>query len=139
MSTDVCWAVTRNNSCYLLKKRNCPKPFSTDPMNLTNVHSQRYSGLVNSKAIGVQAPKSGNGLEVTLKKAKSGNKPGKSTTSSVLKSGPRRSVPTLKRLIHRQRYRKDLCAAALRRASALCRSQKPMPKRKGGARAAKSD
>merc|ERR1712126_340560 len=114
--------------CYLLKKRNCPKAFSTDPMSLTN-----------AKAIGVQVPKSGNGFEVVVKKPKSSHKPAKSTTTTVLKSGPRRSVPTLKRLVHRQRYRKDLCAAALRRASAICRSLKPLPKRKGGARAAKSD
>ena len=33
MSSDIAWAITKNNSAYLLKKRNCPKPFSTDPMN----------------------------------------------------------------------------------------------------------
>ena len=73
-----------------------------------------------------------------MKKAKSVNKPAKSVTTSTLKSGPRASVPTLKRLMHGQRYRKDLTAAALRKASAICRSQKPLPKRKG-ARAAKSE
>merc|ERR1712121_472839 len=130
MSNDVAWAVTRNNSKYLLKKRNCPKPFSTDPLNLTNKHSQRYSGLCNSKAIGVAFP--------VGKKAKCAHKPVKATTTTALKSGPRRAVPTLKRLIHGQRYRKDLTSAALRRASAICRSQKPLPKRKG-ARAAKAE
>merc|ERR1712113_1242000 len=53
---------------------------------------------------------------------------------STLKSGPRRSVPVLKRLIAGQRYRKDLTAAACKRASAICRSQKPLPKRKGAAK-----
>merc|ERR1712226_1449272 len=130
MSNDVAWAITRNNSRFLLKKRNCPKPFSTDPMNLTNLHSQRYSGLCNSKAVGVMPAKAG--FQVVMKKGKSVNKPAKSLTTSTLKSGPRASVPTLKRLMHGQRYRKDLTAAA------PCRSQKPLPKRKG-ARAAKSE
>ena len=53
MSSDVAWAITRNNSAYLLKKRGVAKPFSSDPLNLTNKHSQRYSGLVNKKAIGI--------------------------------------------------------------------------------------
>merc|ERR1739845_289378 len=59
MSSDIAWAITRNNSAYLLKKRNCPKPFSTDPMNLANKHSKRHSGVVNKKAISV-APASDN-------------------------------------------------------------------------------
>merc|ERR1712168_1359888 len=72
MSAEVAWAVTRNNSKYLLKKRNCPKPFSTDPLNLTNKHSQRYSGLCNSKAIGVAFPvgEKAQGFQVVMKKAK---------------------------------------------------------------------
>merc|ERR1712154_466830 len=137
MSNDVAWAITRNSSCYLLKKRNCPKPFSTEPMNLTNKHSKRYSGLCNSRAIGVTFGDKGS--QVVMKKPKSANKPAKSTTKTTLKSGPRRSVPVLKRLIAGQRYRKDLTAAACKRASAICRSQKPLPKRKGAARAAKAE
>ena len=65
MSSDIAWAITRNNSAYLLKKRNCPKPFSTDPMNLANKHSKRYSGVVNKKAISV-APASDNKGKATL-------------------------------------------------------------------------
>merc|ERR1712098_554996 len=82
MSNDVAWAVTRNSSRYLLKKRNCPKPFSTEPMNLTNLHSQRYSGICNSKAVGVMPAKAG--FQVVMKKAKSVNKPAKSLTTSTL-------------------------------------------------------
>merc|ERR1711872_174946 len=124
MSNDVCWAVTRNNSAFLLKKRNCPKPFSTDPMCLTNVHSHRYSGVCNSKAIGIKAAPEGS-FEVTLKKAKSGNRPAASLDKMVIRGGKKRSVPTLKRMLHGRRYRKDLASAALKRATAICRSQKP--------------
>ncbi|QQP50791.1 60S ribosomal protein L28, partial [Caligus rogercresseyi] len=50
---DVVWSVIRGNSAFFLKKRNCPKPFSTEPLNLSNKHSKRYSGLANSKTIGI--------------------------------------------------------------------------------------
>merc|ERR1712080_181789 len=119
MSSDIAWAITRNNSAYLLKKRNCPKPFSTDPMNLTNKHSQRYTGLVNKKAVAVAPAADNKGLTVTMK------------------AGPRRSLHKVKALIVKQRYRKDLAKAALRRAAIIVRSQKPLPPRKGSKAAAK--
>ena len=37
----------------------------------------------------------------------------------------------VKNVILKQRYRKDLSKAALRKASAILRSQKPLPTRKG--------
>ncbi len=46
VSADVAWAVIRNNSAFLLKKRGVKKAFSTEPCNLTNVNSQRYIKLV---------------------------------------------------------------------------------------------
>ena len=70
MSSEIAWAITRNNSAFLLKKRNCPKPFSTDPMNLTNKHSQRYTGLVNKKAVAVAPAADNKGFTVTIKGGK---------------------------------------------------------------------
>merc|ERR1712001_511215 len=55
MSSDITWAIIRNNSAFLLKKRGCPKPFNTDPLNLTNKNAKRYVGMVNAKAVGIQA------------------------------------------------------------------------------------
>ena len=68
--SEIAWAITRNNSAFLLKKRNCPKPFSTDPMNLTNKHSQRYTGLVNKKAVAVAPAADNKGFTVTIKGGK---------------------------------------------------------------------
>merc|ERR1719167_2144612 len=42
-------------------------------------------------------------------------------------------------MLGKQRYRKDLTKAALRRASAIIRSEKPLPPRKGTKAAKKSD
>merc|ERR1711956_27063 len=119
MSSEIAWAITRNNSAFLLKKRNCPKPFSTDPMNLTNKHSQRYTGLVNKKAVAVAPAADNKGFTVTIKGGK-GIAKGKQTVTKV------------KALIVKQRYRKDLNKAAIKRAAIIVRSQKPLPTRKGG-------
>merc|ERR1712020_680618 len=107
MSSDIAWAITRNNSAYLLKKRNCPKPFSTDPMNLVNKHSQRYTGLVNKKAVAIAPTSDNKGFTVTIKK---GNafKAGQGNASVTMTAGPRRSLHKVKGLIVKQRYRKDL-------------------------------
>merc|ERR1711936_1323168 len=117
--SEIAWAITRNNSAFLLKKRNCPRPFSTDPMNLTNKHSLRYTGLVNKKAVAITPAADNKGFDVTIK------------------AGPRRSLHKVKALIVKQRYRKDLAKAALRRAAIIVRSQKPLPPRKGSKTAAK--
>ena len=129
MSSDIAWAITRNNSQYLLKKRGCPKPFSTDPLNLTNKNCQRYNGFVNKKAVGITAlPK---GFAVTVKKPSKANRPGRSLARQEMKSGARSSLHKVKNMMVKQRYRKDLTKAAMKKASAIIRSQKPLPARKG--------
>lgn len=47
-----------------------------------------------------------------------------------MKTGPRRSLYKLKRLLQKNKYRTDLTKAALRRASAVLKSQKPVPTKK---------
>ena len=141
MSSDIAWAIVRNNSAYLLKKRGCPKPFNTDPLNLTNKNSKRYVGLVNTKAVGIQPlPKKGSekGFVLTVKKGNA-NRPANSKASVTMKSGARASLPKIRSMLGKQRYRKDLTKAALRRASAIIRSEKPLPKRKGTKAAKKSE
>jgi len=139
MSADVAWAITRNTSAFLLKKRGCAKPFSTDPLNLTNKHSQRYTGLVNQKAVGITAGPENKGFTVIVKKAKKGYAPASSKIKVTMKAGARRSLHKLKSMIVKQRYRKDLTQAALRRAAIIIRSQKPLPAKKGTKPAKKAE
>ncbi len=136
MSSDIAWAVTRNNSAYLLKMRGTLKPFSTDPLNLTNKNSQRYNGYLNKKAVGISAMDKG--FAVSVKKPSRASRPGKSVARVEMKSGARTSLHKVKSMMVKQRYRKDLTKAALRRAAAIVRSQKPLPARKGGAKKATS-
>lgn len=58
------------------------------------------------------------------------NKPQKAAVSVTFKAGPRRSLRNLKRVIKNNKYRRDLTQVALRRASAIIRSQKPVKGKK---------
>uniref|UniRef100_A0A1L8DR81 Large ribosomal subunit protein eL28 n=1 Tax=Nyssomyia neivai TaxID=330878 RepID=A0A1L8DR81_9DIPT len=118
------WLIVRNCNSYLLKKRDIPKPFSTERNNLSNLSSFRYSGLVHHKTLSV-VPADKKGFTVVYKKKHYQNKPVKSLVKMTMKSGPRRSLYKLKKMLKAQKYRKDLTKAAMRRASAVLRSQKP--------------
>ena len=65
VSSDIAWAVIRNNSSFLLKKRGVKKPFSTEPCNLTKRNTQRHNGLVNSKAVDISATADNKGWVVS--------------------------------------------------------------------------
>ncbi|KAJ6642736.1 60S ribosomal protein L28 [Pseudolycoriella hygida] len=122
-SADLNWLIIRNNNAHLLKKTNIKKPFSTERNNLTNVSSFRYSGLVHSKTLAV-VPADKTGFTVVYKKQGQVIKPAKSSVRVTFKHGARRSLKKLKNLLRFNKYRADLRQAALRRASAVIRSQK---------------
>ncbi|GJQ71184.1 structural constituent of ribosome [Trypoxylus dichotomus] len=130
MSSHLVWSIIRNNNAFLLKKRNINKPFSTESNNLTNLSSYRYNGLIHKKSVGIVDAPDRKGFTVVYKKASKHNKPRKNTTKRIMKSGPRRSLYKLKRLLNKNRYRTDLTKVALRRASAILRSQKAIPQKK---------
>merc|ERR1712071_520664 len=97
-----------------LKKRGVKKPFSTEPLNLTNRNAFRYNGLVNNKAVGIAAAADNKGFVVTTKKAHLSHKPSKSTVATTMKAGLGRSLHKTKGSLLKQRYRKDLSKAAMR-------------------------
>nr|CAI5842981.1 unnamed protein product [Callosobruchus analis] len=108
MSSHLVWSIIRNNNAFLLKKRNISKPFSTEPNNLTNVNSYRYNGLIHKKSVGIIDAPDKKGFTVVYKKASKQNKPRQSTVKRTMKSGPRRSLYKLKRLMDCNKYRTDL-------------------------------
>ncbi|SPP77531.1 60S ribosomal protein L28 [Drosophila guanche] len=126
-SSHLNWLIIRNNNAFLLKKRDVNKPFSTEPNNLASVSSYRYSGIVHKKTLGVVPAADKKGFTAVLKKGKYAQRPAKNTVRVDFKAGPRRSLKKLKNLLIGAKYRKDLTQAALRRASAVLRSQKPLP------------
>ena len=76
---------------------------------------------------------------MTTKRSKNSFRPAKAVVASTMKGGPRRSLHKVKAILNKQRYRKDLTKAALRRAAVVARSQKPLPARKGAKAPAKKE
>ncbi|KAK4250527.1 lactate/malate dehydrogenase [Corynascus novoguineensis] len=129
VSADLIWEVSRRQNSYLVKTKTAQ--FSRDPLNLTNLHSR--------KAIGISANEKG-GVKVITKKPAAANKPA-SSLSTVTYGGNKSSRKTYRAVANqaaKNGYRPDLRAAAVARASAIRRSQRPVkpepePKLRGNA------
>ncbi|VVC98879.1 60S ribosomal protein L28 [Leptidea sinapis] len=139
MSAHLNWMIIRNNNAFLVKKRNIKKPFSKETNNVTNLNSFRYNGLIHKKSVGVVEIPSRKGFTVVYKKARATHKPAKNLIKRQFKAGARRSLYKVKRLLKANNYRKDLCKATLRRASAVLRSQRSIKSKKPKVAAAKAE
>ncbi|XP_048776975.1 60S ribosomal protein L28-like [Ostrea edulis] len=129
-STDLQWLIIRNNSSFLLKGNK--QTYSREPNNLKSLNSFRYNGLIHPKTVGVVPAKDGKGVVLVTKRAKAGKRPGKSFNKIELKRGSRKTFGTIRKVLRNNHYRKDLKMAAVRRASALLKSQKPVVVKKSG-------
>uniref|UniRef100_H3C370 Large ribosomal subunit protein eL28 n=1 Tax=Tetraodon nigroviridis TaxID=99883 RepID=H3C370_TETNG len=137
MSSHLQWMVIRNCSSFLIKRNG--QTYSTEPNNLKARNSFRFNGLVHKKTVGVQPAADGKGIVVVLKKRKTGqNKPATSYEKITINKNSRATLSSLRHIISKNKYRKDLRMAALRRASAILKSQKPVVVKKKRTRAAKT-
>ncbi|CAB4406815.1 unnamed protein product [Rhizophagus irregularis] len=124
MSDDLTWLLVRNNSSFLVKRNGLE--LSSEPNNLTNLNSFKYSGLANKKAIGITPGPSNRGVTVVAKKTNIASyKPAKAINKVTLTKGVRRSAKSFTSLLTKSHYRPDLRKAALARISAIYQSQKP--------------
>ncbi|KAI4269612.1 MAG: hypothetical protein L6R38_007410 [Xanthoria sp. 2 TBL-2021] len=127
VSSDLIWEICRPNNAYLVKRKSGGgSQFSKDPLNLTNKHSRKYAGFVNSKAVGVLPAEKG-GVTLITKKTKHQNRPAANrheVTFAGNKSGPK----VYKGIVNytaKQNYRADLRQEAVARASAIRESSRP--------------
>ncbi|KAG2197504.1 hypothetical protein INT46_003433 [Mucor plumbeus] len=121
MSADLVWAIIKNNNSFLVKRQNVQ--FSSEPANLKNVNSFKYSGLANYKTVSILP--AARGVRVTTRKANKQNSPAKSINSVVIAKTRRQTSKSVANLIARSQYRPDLRAASVARASAILSTQKP--------------
>ncbi|KAL1888021.1 hypothetical protein Sste5346_009818 [Sporothrix stenoceras] len=127
VSADLVWEIVRDQNSFLVKRtKNAKVQFSRDPLNLLNVNSRKYAGFVNDKAVGVVANKEG-GVSV-ISKTKAGNKPaaGRTTSNQGANKSARKTYRSVATMVAKTGYRADLRAAAVSRASAIRRSQRPV-------------
>ncbi|KAL1921587.1 uncharacterized protein VTP21DRAFT_11303 [Calcarisporiella thermophila] len=138
MSADLVWQIIKANNSFLVKRAGVE--FSSEPGNLKNLNSYKYSGLANEKVVSIEANASGKGAVLSTKKKGKANHPSKGIQKAPLTKGIRRSALSVTNVVARSGYRPDLHKAALARVSAIYASQKPkktLPAKKvRGARAA---
>ena len=57
MADALVWQLTKDNNAFLMKRERSHRSgqvmFTKDPKNLMSVNTFKYSGLVNSKAVGI--------------------------------------------------------------------------------------
>jgi len=114
----------RDNSSFLLKGNRTV--FTREPNNLKSKNAFRYNGLIHKKTVGIEPAEDGKGVVLVTKKQNAKNKPVKWERRVTLKRDWRRTLTSIRNEISKGRYRKDLKKAALRRASAVLKSQKPV-------------
>eukprot|EP00048_Salpingoeca_helianthica_P014301 m.221025 g.221025 ORF g.221025 m.221025 type:complete len:156 (-) comp15700_c0_seq1:139-606(-) len=138
--SDLQWAIIRRNNALIFKNRlGARAVFSKEANNLTAQHSRKFSGLVNSKTVGIVGD-GDHGVVVSLKAPKRTSAPKTAYNTVTLKSGARPTMAAIKNLVSggQPDYRADLTKFALARASAILLSQKKKtPKVKKGRKAKK--
>ncbi|RSH81824.1 uncharacterized protein EHS24_008017 [Apiotrichum porosum] len=120
MSADLTWLLVRGWNSFQRKSSNGPI-FSAEQGNLLNLHSQKYSGLANSKVLAIDANAEG---AITVTKIQpNGGQVASARKASTLKrsTGPRRAAKIAAVETAAKGYRADLRAAAVARISALTR------------------
>ncbi|NWI36798.1 RL28 protein, partial [Picathartes gymnocephalus] len=106
MSAHLQWMVVRNCSSFLLKRNN--QTYSTEPNNLKARNSFRYNGLIHRKTVGVEPAPDGKGIVVVLKKCAGQRKRPSSAVRVRIRRDARGSLRSLRHLISKNRYRRDL-------------------------------
>jgi len=135
MSADIQWLIIRNNSSFLMKRRHAPT-LSREPNNLKGRNSFRYNGLVRKRTVGVEPASTGKGVVLVTRNSKTMRKPAKNFNRIELKKNSRSTLKTISGIVYSGKYRSDLKMAAVRRASAIMQSQKPVPVKKVRGRSA---
>ena len=124
MSGDLIWEIVKNNSCFLIKRDRLQ--MTTEPNNLTNFNTFKYSGIANAKTVGIVPKEGGAGCVLTVKARKGAKtrKPVKMYNKMTLSKDFRRVAKTITNETAGNFYRPDLAPAALAKWSAISKSQK---------------
>lgn len=139
VSKDLRWMLIKNTSCHAVKVRNYPKAFSKDLLNPKGLHLPRFCGSIQSSAVTVRGSAKKPGVTLVYKKKNTVNKPVNQLVRVTIKKDPRSIMRSIKNTLNNMKgYRKDLKMLALRRASAILKSQIDKKKKKGTKRQKRS-
>merc|ERR1711883_37890 len=90
-SSDVVWGIIRKNSSFLVKRNFLE--LSSEPGNLMNKNSFKYSGLANAEAVDIQDNEKG--ITCSRKNKKNANQPKRNNVSVDLKKDFRKVAKTI--------------------------------------------
>ncbi|XP_036609590.1 60S ribosomal protein L28-like [Trichosurus vulpecula] len=122
MSAHLQWMVLGNFSSSLITPNK--QTYSTESNNLKARNSFRYSGLIPRKTIGIEPAADGKDIVVVLKRRADQRKPATSYMRTTINKNARTTLNSVWHIIRKNKYGRDIRMAALRRASAIFRSQK---------------
>merc|ERR1712146_489566 len=118
-SSDLLWALTKKQNAFLVKRNGLQ--LTSEPNNLMNKHSFKYSGLANVEAVGIEDNTRGITLKMENKK---NSNPKRNVVSVDLKKDFRKVAATIRNKTEGKFYRQDLSNAALARWYKIWKSQK---------------
>ncbi|XP_045686170.1 60S ribosomal protein L28-like [Phyllostomus hastatus] len=124
MSAHLQWMDIRNCSSFLIKRNK--QTYSTEPNNLKARNSFHYKGLIHRKTVGVKPAADGKGVVVVMKRRSGQRKLATSYVRTTINENALATLSSIRHMIHKNKYRPGLCIAAIRRASAISHSQKPV-------------
>merc|ERR1711904_12823 len=112
-SSDLLWALTKKQNAFLVKRNGLQ--LTSEPNNLMNKHSFKYSGLANLETVGIEDNTRGCTLKLKNKR---------NVVSVDLKKDFRKVAATIRNKTEGKFYRKDLSQPALARWYKIWKSQK---------------
>merc|ERR1712080_7148 len=118
-SSDLLWALTKKNNAFLVKRNGLQ--LSSEPGNVMNKNSFKYSGLANHESVDVQD--NTKGISFSKKNSKNRSQPQRNLVTVDLKKGFRQVAQSIKRKTEGANYRKGLSGPALARWYKIWKSQ----------------
>ncbi|XP_074052044.1 large ribosomal subunit protein eL28-like [Macrotis lagotis] len=111
MSFHLQWMVMQNSSSFLIKHNK--QTYSTEPNNLKARNSFCYNGLIHQKTVGIEPATDGKGIMVVLKHRAGQRKPATSYVRTRINKNTRATLSSVRHIIYKNKYHKDLRMAAL--------------------------
>lgn len=116
--------VVGNCSSFLIKRNK--QTYSTEPSNLKAYNSFCYNWLIHYKSVGMELVAKGKGIVVVIKWRLGQWKPATSCVWITINKNALAILSSIRHMIHKNKYCPDLHMDAIRRASAILHSQKPV-------------
>merc|ERR1712189_103540 len=112
--------VVQKTSSFLVKSQG--KTLTREPNNLSGENNLQSNGYINKKTVGIDSDASGKGVVLSIRNSRNQNKPNKAVSKTTLR-GSRHSIKAVRDTLNKNGYRRDLSDLAIRRVSAIIRSQ----------------